>query len=157
MDVFIQVFGLFSLSPREGKWSGSGSILLLVLMLFISTSLGLDKFSAGEQTLRVVAQGFIMGAVLGVLSLTAMRGDARAEAGTDPGRGDVQNIIEHDALTGLYNRRHMQILLEAEMERRRRSGHSFCIALVDLDHQPSTKPTAPPGRRGAANLRATSA
>ena len=58
---FIQVFGLFSLSPREVKLSGTSSILVLVLMLFIASSLGLPDFNPGEQTLRVVMQGFVMG------------------------------------------------------------------------------------------------
>ncbi len=133
---FIQVFGLFSLNPHEVKWSGSGSILLLALMLLISTSIGLDQFSAGEQTLRVILQGFVMGVLCWVsYHYSLMRGRVRAQKQElTQAVADVQNIIEHDALTGLYNRRHMQILLEAEMERCRRSGHSFCIALVDLDH-----------------------
>ncbi|MDE2593232.1 MAG: GGDEF domain-containing protein [Burkholderiales bacterium] len=133
---FIQVFGLFSLSPREVKLSGSGSILILVLMLFIASSIGLPSFNPGEQTLRVVMQGFVMGILCWVsYHYSLMRGRVRAQKQelTLTVKA-VQDIIEHDALTGLYNRRHMQILLQAEMDRCHRSGHRFCIALVDLDH-----------------------
>ncbi|MGE5450633.1 MAG: GGDEF domain-containing protein [Acidobacteriota bacterium] len=133
---FIQVFGLFSLSPREVKLSGSGSILILVLMLFIASSLCVPAFNPGEQTLRVVMQGFVMGILCWVsYHYSLMRGRVRAQKQelTQTVQA-VQDIIEHDALTGLYNRRHMQILLQGEMDRCHRSGHRFCIALVDLDH-----------------------
>lgn len=133
---FIQVFGLFSLSPGEVKRSGIGSILLLVLMLFIASSLGLPSFQTGEQTLRVVVQGTIMGVLCWVsYHYSLMRSRVRLQKQELTGAVKaVQDIIEHDALTGLYNRRHMQILLQAEMDRCRRSRHRFCIALVDLDH-----------------------
>ncbi len=133
---FIQVFGLFSLSPREVKLSGTSSILVLVLMLFIASSLGLPDFNPGEQTLRVVMQGFVMGILCWVsyhYSLMRSRVRAQKQELTLTVKA-VQDIIEHDALTGLFNRRHMQLLLQAEMDRCQRSGHRFCIALVDLDH-----------------------
>lgn len=133
---FIQVFGLFSLSPREVKLSGTSSILVLVLMLFIASSSGLPDFNPGEQTLRVVMQGFIMGILCWVsyhYSLMRSRVRTQKQELTLTVKA-VQDIIEHDALTGLFNRRHMQILLQAEMDRCQRSGHRFCIALVDLDH-----------------------
>ena len=46
----------------------------------------------------------------------------------------VEQLMIHDSLTGLYNRQHMQGLVEQECERHERSGHGFCVALVDLDH-----------------------
>lgn len=133
---FIQVFGLFSLSPREVKLYGTGSILILVLMLFIATSIGLPTFHPGEQTLRVIMQGFIMGILCWVsyhYSIMRKRVRQQKQELTQAVKA-VQDIIEHDSLTGLYNRRHMQILLQAEMERVARSGYGFCIAWVDLDH-----------------------
>lgn len=39
-----------------------------------------------------------------------------------------------DALTGLFNRGHMQNLLDEEVRRLRRTGQAFCVALIDLDH-----------------------
>ncbi|HET8869759.1 MAG TPA: GGDEF domain-containing protein, partial [Aquabacterium sp.] len=133
---FIQVFGLFSLSPREVRISGSGAILILVLMLLVAASLGLPDFHPGEQSLRVVMQSFVMAILCWVsYHYSLMRGRVRVQKQelTDAVKA-VQDIIEHDALTGLYNRRHMQILLQAEMDRCLRSKHRFCVALVDLDH-----------------------
>lgn len=39
----------------------------------------------------------------------------------------------HDTLTGLYNRRHMQGLLEQEMRRIARYRRPFCVAILDID------------------------
>ncbi len=38
-----------------------------------------------------------------------------------------------DELTELYNRRHFYQALEAEIDRAQRYGHSFCLAMIDLD------------------------
>jgi diguanylate cyclase (GGDEF)-like protein len=46
----------------------------------------------------------------------------------------IQALATRDELTGLLNRRQMQLLLEQEAQRCLRSGHSFCVALVDIDH-----------------------
>ena len=46
----------------------------------------------------------------------------------------IRELMIHDALTGMFNRQHMQNLLERECERHERSGRSFCVAIIDLDH-----------------------
>ncbi len=42
--------------------------------------------------------------------------------------------VRTDALTGLYNYRHLQEMLPLEMERTRRSGHPLSVILLDIDH-----------------------
>jgi diguanylate cyclase (GGDEF)-like protein len=46
----------------------------------------------------------------------------------------VQELATRDALTGLYNRRHMQEKLEEGIKRFERYGERFTLVLVDLDH-----------------------
>ncbi len=46
----------------------------------------------------------------------------------------IQRLATHDELTGLINRRHMQELLEAERLRSQRDRHTWCAALIDIDH-----------------------
>ena len=46
----------------------------------------------------------------------------------------IQELATRDELTGLVNRRHMLELLEQERQRCVRSGHTFCVALLDIDH-----------------------
>jgi len=46
----------------------------------------------------------------------------------------LQAMAMRDDLTGLFNRRHMQSLLELEVQRSLRSGNSFCVSLLDIDY-----------------------
>ena len=46
----------------------------------------------------------------------------------------VQQLATRDALTGLYNRRHMQEKLAYAAQRFQRYGERFTVALIDLDH-----------------------
>lgn len=46
----------------------------------------------------------------------------------------VQQLATRDALTGLYNRRHMQERLVDAAQRYQRYGERFTVALIDLDH-----------------------
>ncbi len=51
---------------------------------------------------------------------------------------DYQSKLEEfsirDPLTGLYNRRKFEDFLAYEVDRARRHGHAFCIAMLDLDN-----------------------
>ena len=47
---------------------------------------------------------------------------------------DLEYRATHDALTGLYNRRRMTELLDAEMQRAQRHGGAFSVILFDADH-----------------------
>lgn len=46
----------------------------------------------------------------------------------------IESLATHDALTGLYNRRHMNTLLTHHVERAQRHGLPLTVALLDLDH-----------------------
>ena len=43
-------------------------------------------------------------------------------------------MVRTDELTGLFNFRYFSQALSLEMERTRRSGHSVCLIMCDLDH-----------------------
>ncbi|WP_294948187.1 GGDEF domain-containing protein [Sulfurivirga sp.] len=47
---------------------------------------------------------------------------------------DSEEEAVHDPLTGLYNRRLFDELLEREINAARRKGEHFCLMLIDLDH-----------------------
>lgn len=46
----------------------------------------------------------------------------------------IRELATHDDLTGLFNRRHMLERLNNEKHRSIRSGRSFCLAMIDIDH-----------------------
>lgn len=45
----------------------------------------------------------------------------------------LQELATHDALTGLFNRRHMNTLLDDELKRQLRAPHPLCAAILDID------------------------
>ncbi len=47
---------------------------------------------------------------------------------------DLYQLVTTDPLTGLFNFRHMQRALDAEMERTRRCGVATSVVIVDLDY-----------------------
>ncbi len=47
---------------------------------------------------------------------------------------EIELLSKTDALTGLWNRRYLEEMLEIEFKRARRYGHDVSIAVVDLDH-----------------------
>ncbi len=50
------------------------------------------------------------------------------------GRADLERLSLTDALTGLFNRRHLGMVLATESERARRHRHPACLLLIDIDH-----------------------
>ena len=58
---------------------------------------------------------------------------ARANAELRRLHGRLHRESHEDPLTGLYNRRHLDQALAAEIDRSRRFGHSLSVAMCDLD------------------------
>ncbi len=50
------------------------------------------------------------------------------------GREELEQLSITDALTGLYNRRHLGMVLATECERARRHKHATSLLLIDIDH-----------------------
>ncbi|MBS1120579.1 MAG: Diguanylate cyclase/phosphodiesterase domain 1 [Deltaproteobacteria bacterium] len=46
----------------------------------------------------------------------------------------LRDQANHDDLTGLFNRRHLEEVLRGELERARRYGRPLAVALLDVDH-----------------------
>ena len=59
---------------------------------------------------------------LGELTATLARAD------------ELSQQVHTDGLTGLFNYRHFQLMLERELERTRRTGQPLSLVMVDLDH-----------------------
>jgi len=47
---------------------------------------------------------------------------------------ELSELVLTDGLTGLYNLRHFKTVLQAEMDRSKRSGIPTCMVMIDLDH-----------------------
>lgn len=46
----------------------------------------------------------------------------------------LQELVSRDGLTGLYNHRYFQEVMDRELSRAERYGHSFSLILFDIDH-----------------------
>jgi diguanylate cyclase (GGDEF)-like protein len=80
--------------------------------------------------LALAGAGLAMLGLLVLSAITALRANARADEAT----AELQRIATTDALTGLWNRRHLLERLEAETGRSRRNGRPLCVAILDVDH-----------------------
>jgi diguanylate cyclase (GGDEF)-like protein len=47
---------------------------------------------------------------------------------------ELSELVSHDPLTGLYNVRHLNVILPQIVERTRRVQQSSCLVMLDLDH-----------------------
>lgn len=47
---------------------------------------------------------------------------------------DLINALRYDKLTGIYNRRYFDELMEIEMEKAARYGADFCLVMIDMDN-----------------------
>lgn len=132
----ILVFGFLSLRPRAAVWTGIGMISMLLGMLAWCIVARQPDFEPRLQSLLIITTCFIL-ALLTWQSYGFARRRQRMSADRKAlaaALQEVEVLMQHDPLTGLYNRQHLQVRLEAERERATAGGHRFCVALIDLDH-----------------------
>ncbi|MCC6667404.1 MAG: GGDEF domain-containing protein [Polyangiaceae bacterium] len=58
----------------------------------------------------------------------------RVEAALRASEEQLRELASRDALTGLFNRRHVQARLGEEVARSLRTGRGFSLAMLDIDH-----------------------
>lgn len=130
------VFGFSKLRPKEALWVGRFYLAMMLSVLAVRALGGAAGFNARKEGLEVAMTCL----VLWILSLQAsrfsrIREKLRAEKkALQEATERVSQIMTRDPLTGLFNRQYMQVLLERECVRHQRSGRSFSVALIDLDH-----------------------
>ncbi len=130
------VFGFSKLRPKEALWVGRFYLAMMLAVLAVRALGGAADFNARKEGLEVAMTCL----VLWILSLQAnrfslIREKVRAEKkALQEATERVSQIMTRDPLTGLFNRQYMQVLLERECVRHQRSGRSFSVALIDLDH-----------------------
>jgi len=130
-------FGMISLSVRESLviWSlmfaGGGAVLYAK-----APALGVPFATPGQLALvwlffAAILGRFVMLSVYAGALRTRLRDSRRRLAAT---LDQVQRLVSHDELTRSLNRRSLLERLAEEKNRCERSGTSFSLALMDLDH-----------------------
>jgi diguanylate cyclase (GGDEF)-like protein len=129
---------------RQGGGAGGIGVLLIVLMVAggLAASVGLlivrplrrlsgaaAKVAAGDPSVELPTGG---GGEVG--QLTQVLKNLAARVREREGQGELERLSVTDALTGLYNRRHLMGTLANEVQRSRRLRRTFSVLLADVDH-----------------------
>ena len=132
----ILMFGMFVVTPVHMMWVSAYAVGLFAVTAGAMCWLDPVRYPAAVEFghFLMVATMVPTVSVLAV-RLSRMRARLRkrrhalAEA-----LAQIRDLVTHDELTGLINRRHMQELIEHEHQRCTRSGQTFCLAKLDIDH-----------------------
>jgi len=132
----VQVFGFFSLRPRQIVSTGAIAVCLLVGVLLLGASGGIADFDLRKEVLPLLTS---MAILVVIAAITLHRSHRRIALKTQKmalqaAVASLRELVIHDTLTGLFSRGHMLELLEKERARALRTGLPFRVALIDLDH-----------------------
>jgi diguanylate cyclase (GGDEF)-like protein len=130
------VFGFSSLRPGQARVVGWSFIGMLLCVLMMRAWVHPASFNPQGEMLETAMTCLVLW-LLTLLSynFSLMRESVRAEKRELSEAAErVNQMMMHDALTGLHNRRQMQELLARECERQQRTQIRWCLALIDLDH-----------------------
>jgi diguanylate cyclase (GGDEF)-like protein len=136
LQVLVLFFAMFKLKLR-------GQLLVAVHALFVmgltTTFLGHfrpEVFDPTTEFIHFVVLLTILPAVsiLGV-QLTSMRAKLKQQKGAlEEALVRIQNLADHDELTGLLNRRCMRDMIQHHVKLQMRNADGCTLALIDLDH-----------------------
>jgi diguanylate cyclase len=132
----VLMFGVFQLSPRRvaGVCVFTAGLFAAV-MLLMSLRQPTVYVPAVEMGHFLMLAAMLPAVALLAGRLTRLRERRRSEReALADALARIQALATRDELTGLINRRHMTELLEQERQRCVRSGRSFCVAMLDIDH-----------------------
>ncbi len=111
-------------AAEEQRGTPAPVALLLLPLVASSQTVGVVQMERG-------APGAFTGRDLARLS--ALAGQAAATLANVRAHQDVYSMAVTDALTGLYNRRHMQTVLTDERRRAERYSHPLSVIMLDVD------------------------
>ena len=131
----IMVFDMRRLPKHQTMFAAAMALILPLVGLSLMWHL------AGEQTnladeLIMLAMGSLMVPTVLFASAATRKLHLRRQANKTQMAQTLEKLRElavRDGLTGLYNRRHMQQLMDEEVRRQQRTGRPFCVAMVDID------------------------
>ncbi len=132
----VMVFGMYTHSPTQTLVTGIATMAVLGPCMAVLSRLDPVYYPGGRELLRFeLLGGTVPVLIYASLQLAEWRNRLRQQRRElEAALAKVQELATRDGLTGLYNRRHMQELLDASVDRLERYGERFSVALIDLDH-----------------------
>jgi diguanylate cyclase (GGDEF)-like protein len=134
--IVVLMFGMYSLAPRTVRRMGWFAVVLFGVTM---AAMAIVDPAVYDPKVEVV-HFFVLAAMLMAVAmlagqLSALRERLRAQKGAlSKALTRIQDLATRDEPTGLVNRRYVQEVLTLEHQRSMRSGHPFCIAMIDIDH-----------------------
>ncbi|OIQ01206.1 MAG: GGDEF domain-containing protein [Zetaproteobacteria bacterium CG06_land_8_20_14_3_00_59_53] len=135
-EPLVEIVGMADKNP-DAKGMHMASDLGITVFSDIETAIEACKpcvafnLTGNEMVEDVVGESLGVGGVIGGLEARLI---VRMVSQIKETREQLRYEATHDALTGIYNRRHMQTLLGEALSQASRYGHPYSIALLDLDH-----------------------
>ncbi|CAN5320452.1 GGDEF domain-containing protein [soil metagenome] len=134
--MIIFMFGMFQLRARSALGISVYALACFGVAMSVMTELQPREFPVAVELVHFLMLALTLPTVsvlAGRLSSIRTRLGVQKAALTEA-LAQIQAMALRDELTGLVNRRHMQALLEQETLRCARTGRSYCVALLDIDH-----------------------
>jgi diguanylate cyclase (GGDEF)-like protein len=132
----VMVFGMYTHQPRQAAFAGVLAMVLLAVCMGVLSHIDPVYYPPTLELLRFELMiGTLPPLILAAYQISAWRNRlALQRRELRDTLEKVQTLASRDALTGLYNRRHMQDRLADSAKRHERYGERFTVVLVDLDH-----------------------
>jgi len=131
----VLMFGMFVATPLQMI-----AVSLYAVALFGATMALMAHLHPAVYAPAIELGHFIMVAtLLPAVSLLAVRLcrmrqiESRQRVELTQALARIRELATRDELTGLINRRHLEALMAQEHQRCIRSGHTFCIAVIEID------------------------
>lgn len=134
--VLILVFGMFALKPAAARALVLFAFVMLSAVMLWKSRVDPQRYPPAIEAVHFAFAAIVLAGV-GVLSLRMGALRARLKQQKDDlaeALVQIRLLATQDELTGLFNRRHMSVLIADAHARARRSGEPISLVLMDLDH-----------------------
>jgi len=131
----IILFDMRRLTVMQVRMAALGSYLLLIALVWGILKTAPTSIDMGAEFVNVAMASLTLCVLLVVTHIGQRVNSHRKQQKRELERTVAQlNALSiRDGLTQLFNRRHVQTLLDEEMRRNHRCGRPFCVAILDID------------------------
>jgi diguanylate cyclase len=134
--VVILLFGIFRLNTKSFLYISIFALLTYIGVITLLRIYRPQGVNFQMEYLQCVVLGFVM-VIFSVVGgyISSLRQNLSISKSEQAKYIEIiKEMAIRDALTGLYNRRHVLELLDHEKNRSLRGGGIFCLAILDIDH-----------------------
>lgn len=131
----ILMFGMFIATPRQMAWVSVYAVAVFGAVMVLMAAWRPEVYAPGIELGHFIMVATMMPAVsILAARLARMRLRQRAQRQElASALARIRELATRDELTGLVNRRHLHELMEQEHQRCVRSGHTFCVAMLEVE------------------------